>query len=284
MKYTEAGTYELIYTATDECGNETQQTRTVVVEAPETFATVLYSDGTFVINESSNDRASNIASHGAVANEYVPFDANNDYVFTQKSDRPWNSKITSIIAVEFGSTVAPTSLAFWFQNATNLTSIDWTNFDGSNVTTARALFHQTKLTTVTFPSMPNLESIQFVCNSMPNLVSADFSQVGATGITNTTDAFQACYALTTVDLSGLAGTVATSERMFANSSGGSNMAIQTIYANADLDFSSASAGNMFRMCVRIEGGAGTRFDPNYINNAYAKIDGGSAAPGYFTAK
>lgn len=284
MKYTEAGTYELIYTAADECGNETQQTRTVIVEATETFATVLYSDGTFIINESSNDRASNIASHGAVSNEYAPLDANNDYVFANQSDRPYNSKITSITAVEFGSTVAPTSLAYWFQNATNLTSIDWTNFDGSNVTTARALFHKTKLTTVTFPSMPNLESIQFVCNSMPNLVSADFSQVGATGITNTTDAFQGCYALTTVDFSGLAGTVVSAERTFANASGGGNMAIKTVYASADLDFSSASASNMFRMCVNIEGGAGTRFDPNYVNNAYARIDGGSTAPGYFTAK
>ncbi len=288
MNYNTPGEHTLIYKAVDECGNETQQIRTIIVLEPVTYKTVLYSDGTFIVNESSRDREANITAHGAVSNEYAPFDANNDYVFTQKSDRPWNSKITSIIAVEFGSTVAPTSLALWFQNATNLTSIDWANFDGSNVTTARALFHQTKLTTVTFPPMPNLESIQFVCNSMPNLVSADFSQVGATGITNTTDAFQACYALTTVDLSGLAGTVLTSERMFANASGGGTMALQTVYVSASasnyLDFSSASGSNMFRYCVNIVGGAGTRYDPNYINNQYAKIDGGSAAPGYFTAK
>lgn len=34
MKYTEPGTYELTYKAVDECGNETVDTRTVVVEEP----------------------------------------------------------------------------------------------------------------------------------------------------------------------------------------------------------------------------------------------------------
>lgn len=34
MKYTEAGTYKLHYKAVDECGNETTQTRQIVVEEP----------------------------------------------------------------------------------------------------------------------------------------------------------------------------------------------------------------------------------------------------------
>ena len=36
MKYTEPGTYELTYKAVDDCGNETEQTRTVVVAESET--------------------------------------------------------------------------------------------------------------------------------------------------------------------------------------------------------------------------------------------------------
>lgn len=37
MKYTEAGTYEIVYKAIDECGNETSETRTIIVNAVESL-------------------------------------------------------------------------------------------------------------------------------------------------------------------------------------------------------------------------------------------------------
>ena len=95
MIINDEGNYTLQYTATDSCGNETIEEREVVVELV-TYMTTLFTDGTFIINEKSTDRAANIALHGAVTNEYDPFDPNGStniqkYRFSSASERPWNS-------------------------------------------------------------------------------------------------------------------------------------------------------------------------------------------------
>lgn len=282
MKYTEPGTYQLHYTAVDECGNETTVTRTIEVLGT---MTVLYTDGTLIINESSADRQSNITKHGAVDTEYEPLSATYPYVLNSANDQPWISKRSTITALEFGSAVAPTSIAYWMQNCSNLESIDWTNFDGSNCTSARAFVASTKITTFTLPEMPNLTNIRFICNACPNLVSVDMSGVNANGITDINASFQACYNLETIDLSGLQGTIEACSNTFSNASGGGDMALTTIYANAGLDFSQATAhSNVFRACTSLVGGEGTPFNSSFIGKQYARIDNPPDAPGYFTAK
>ena len=62
-------------------------------------------------------------------------------------------------------------------------------------------------------------------------------------------------------------------------------ALTTINAYSTTDFSLASGStNMFKNCLNIIGGSGTKYDANHINNAYAKIDGGESDPGYFTLR
>ena len=146
MIFDEAGTYQIEYTATDDCGNETVAERTVIVEAPPTYRTVLYTDGTFIINESSRDEAANVAAHGQPTNVYAPFDPNgatdaDKYIFTI-STVLWKSQRSSIISVEFGSNVSPTDMKFWFYNLTNMTSFDATNLDTSLVTSMQRTFDQ----------------------------------------------------------------------------------------------------------------------------------------------
>lgn len=284
MKYEQAGTYTIEYKAVDECGNETVRERTVTVNALVTYHTTLFKDGTLIINESSKNRDANITSHGAVVKEYVPLDASNGYNFTSGSQRPWNSEIGKIKKVEFGSSIKPVSINFWFQAAGNLASIDWTNFNGADVTTARAFVASTKITSFSLPSMPKLETIRYICNQCASLTSVDMSKTGATNIKNMTDAFQGCYALTTVDISGLAGTVETCDRTFANMSDGADMAIETIYAKSALDFTGAtSSTSMFRACTSLVGGNGTTFDSSKTSATMAHIDT-AENPGYFTAK
>lgn len=284
MKYTEPGEHTLVYKAVDECGNTTEQIRTVeVVDVPKT--TTLFTDGTLIINERSTDRDANVTKHGAMRNEYAPLDSTNTYVFNGTSERPWHDKGNSIIAVEFGSTVSPLSIAYWFQSCPNLESIDWTNFDGSNCTSARAFAASTKITNLTLPKMPNLTSIRFICNACPNLTSVDMSDVNASGMTDINAAFQACYALETVDISGLAGTIEACANTFSNASNGADMILETIYANPNLDCSQATAyNNMFRACTSLVGGAGTVYEASHIGRDYARIDNPPSSPGYFTQK
>ena len=40
---------------------------------------------------------------------------------------------------------------------------------------------------------------------------------------------------------------------------------------------------MFYGCVSLIGGAGTTYDPTFIDSTAARIDGGINSPGYFTA-
>jgi len=41
---------------------------------------------------------------------------------------------------------------------------------------------------------------------------------------------------------------------------------------------------MFQSCTSLKGGAGTVYDKNHIGKEYARIDGGTEKPGYFTKK
>lgn len=44
------------------------------------FVTLLYTDGTLMMNEDSSHRAANIAAHGAVVKEYTDFDYNTELI------------------------------------------------------------------------------------------------------------------------------------------------------------------------------------------------------------
>ena len=45
-----------------------------------------------------------------------------------------------------------------------------------------------------------------------------------------------------------------------------------------------SSSNMFYNTTNLVGGAGTTYNSSYVDKTYAKIDGGTSSPGYFTAK
>ena len=41
---------------------------------------------------------------------------------------------------------------------------------------------------------------------------------------------------------------------------------------------------MFYDCTNLVGGSGTRYDDSHVDKEYARIDGGTSTPGYFTYK
>lgn len=50
-----------------------------------------------------------------------------------------------------------------------------------------------------------------------------------------------------------------------------------------LDLSSFNTSNVTNMSYMFSG-VGTKYNSSYVDNTYARIDGGTSSPGYFTLK
>ena len=89
--------------------------------------TVLYNDGTLILNVAEEDYDNNLSQHNGVNTEYPSYDGNN-YKFTAQKELPWYESADNIISVKFGSDVSPEYAAYWFSGLKNLESIDFKNF------------------------------------------------------------------------------------------------------------------------------------------------------------
>ncbi len=99
-------------------------------------------------------------------------------------------------------------------------------------------------------------------------------------VTDMNNMFYLCMALTSVDLTSFdISKVTTMTYMFHQCS-----ALTTIYCEGDWSTSTASSNPMFTGCTALVGGEGTAYDADIVNKAYARMDGGPKAPGYFTSK
>lgn len=57
--------------------------------------------------------------------------------------------------------------------------------------------------------------------------------------------------------------------------------MKTIYVQSD--YIGSNSTDTFINCTSLVGGAGTKYDPTYIDSTAACIDGGPSNPGYFTS-
>ena len=61
--------------------------------------------------------------------------------------------------------------------------------------------------------------------------------------------------------------------------------LKTIYASDKFNTDSVTTSTkMFTNSTNLVGGAGTKYDANHVDKTYARIDGGTSNPGYFTLK
>ena len=60
--------------------------------------------------------------------------------------------------------------------------------------------------------------------------------------------------------------------------------LKTIYGSSKFVTTAvtSSAGMLFYGCTKLIGGAGTKYNSSYVDKTYARIDGGTSNPGYFT--
>ena len=106
---------------------------TCTITLDTTSSTVLYNDGTLILNELSANRSENVSVHGEVTKEYEPMSDSDSYVMTSMDSQPWYSEQYLIKSVEIGSKISPVSTSHWFELLFNMEKGDFTNLDTSHV-------------------------------------------------------------------------------------------------------------------------------------------------------
>ena len=113
------------------------------------------------------------------------------------------------------------------------------------------------------------------------LTTLDLSALNASSTVNMQQMFFGCASLTTLNLSGWnTANVTNMADMFNGCS-----ALETVRVSDGFKTDNVSNSiGMFEGCGSLVGGSGTEYHNAHANKEYARIDGGASAPGYFTDK
>lgn len=117
---------------------------------------------------------------------------------------PWCNSRSSITSVSFDMYMAPKSTASWFNDMTNLTSIDFTNLDTSNVTDMIFMFYNCRSLTSLDLSGFNTQNVTIMSSMFcgcSKLTSLDLSSFNTQNVTHMGSMFYDCSSLTSLDLS-----------------------------------------------------------------------------------
>ena len=221
---------------------------------------------------------------------------------TNMGDMFSSSKATTLDVSNFDtSKVTDMSYMFFGSKATTL---DLSNFDTSKVTEMGSMFDSSQATTLDLSSfntsnVTNMSGM-FYDNQATTLDLSSFNTSNVTDMSSMFDGSQA----TTLDLSSFnTSNVTDMSYMFRNSQATtldlssfntsnvtdmnymfySNVNLKTIYVSNKFNTNNVtSSTDMFTASTKLVGGAGTKYNSSYINITYARIDGGTSNPGYFT--
>ncbi|MBR0433023.1 MAG: BspA family leucine-rich repeat surface protein [Bacteroidaceae bacterium] len=170
-----------------------------------------------------------------------------------------NNPYTRVVIDPSFAQARPTTCYGWFSGMKNVTTIEGLEYlNTSEVTNMKYMFSN--------------------CFS---LTSLDLSHFNTSKVTDMYGMFEQCKALTELDLSQFSTSkVKNMQNMFI-----SCQKLTTIYASSNFSVSNVSfSQNMFIYCYKLVGGAGTEYSISYVDKGYARIDGGTASPGYFSTR
>ena len=204
------------------------------------------------------------------------FDTSN---VTNMNSMFWNSKAITIGVSHF-DTSKVTNMNVMFGNS-QATTIDVSHFDTSNVTNMQGMFQHSQATIIDVSNFDtsNVTNMQCMfCDS--KAATLDVSNFDTSNVTNMQGMFWKSQA-TTLDVSHFdTSNVTNMEVMFAYMTN-----LKTIYASSKFVTTSVtSSTSMFEKSTNLVGGAGTKYNKSYLDKTYARIDGGTSNPGYFTEK
>ncbi|MBR2523697.1 MAG: BspA family leucine-rich repeat surface protein [Clostridiales bacterium] len=173
------------------------------------------------------------------------------------------SKCSSLQSLDLGgsfNTGKVTGMTAMFSYCRSLTSLDLgVHFDTSRVN--------------------NMNSMFYMCDKLTNL------NLGPVFDTSSADTmslmFRDCSSFRVIDL-GNHFDVSNAEDISYMFMGCSKL--ESIFTGCDWDTSGIRfQNNVFTGCTLLKGGSGTSFDPSAVDKTYARIDGGTDHPGYFTS-
>ncbi len=130
------------------------------------------------------------------------------------------------------------------------------------------------------PSVKNAKfySTAYWFCSMPNLTTIEgLENIPWGQINDASSMFADDTKLTTLDLRKVNLTGTKCDNMFANCK-----ALTTIYSDDDYSTTLKSSGSMFYGCTSLKGNRNTAYSQYHVDGSYARPDGGTSAPGYFT--
>ena len=166
--------------------------------------------------------------------------------------------MTEIEGLENLPTANVTDMSFMFSKCASLHTVDLGSFNSANVTDMQGMFAD--------------------CGSLD---SVNLSSFNTSNVKDMEGMFYYCSSLKSLDLHAFnIAKLEDTKQMFAYCS-----SLETIYCNDDWSQSAVltESGYMFKGCEALEGGKGTKYDFLVTDTTYARPDGGTAHPGYFTA-
>ena len=167
---------------------------------------------------------------------------------------------------------------FYNSNAESLDGIE--NFNTSNVTTMEDMFYSTQTTILDVSGFDtsNVTTMEGMFTGISASEIKGLDKFNTSNVTNMSGMFQVADNVEVLDVSSFdTSKVTNMDTMFASCS-----KLKTIYASDKFVTTNAGGQSMFESSTSLEGGAGTKL--SYTDKTYARIDGGTTKPGYFTAK
>ena len=136
------------------------------------------------------------------------------------------------------------------------TTLDLSSFDTSNVTDMSYMFQGSAVTSLDISSFNTSNVIDMGWMfGYTKIITLDLSSFNTSNVTNMGWMFY------------------------------SNTNLKTIYASDKFNTNVVtSSTNMFYNSTKLVGGSGTKYNSSYVDKTYARIDGGTSNPGYFTRK
>ena len=221
------------------------------------------------------------------------------------------SQMSSIQGLENLNTAKVTDMNGMFYNCTALKSLDLSSFNTAKVTDMSNMFYSCEsLTSLDLNSFntAKVTDMSLMFYGCQRLTSLDLSSFNTANVTDMSNMFQACQWLTSLNLSSFNTAKVTNMRyMFNNCQSLTSLDISsfntanvtdmarmfydcqnltTIFCNDNCSTSSVlkSSEDMFKSCYALVGGNGTKYANGKVDKTYARPDGGTSKPGYFTGR